>query len=113
MEFGEIIEIIVPVVAILAIFGIGGHITLKIIQLIRDWLIGDKNQSADPHLLRKVEQYELQQQQIIKRLQNLETLMLDSEQEGRSLAEGHDFEKQPFAQDMQHEERPLKNKLRS
>lgn len=110
MEFGEIL---VAISAIFAVFGIGGYITLKVIQLIRDWLLGDRNQPVDTNLLRKLEQYELQQQQIVKRLQSLETLMLDTDPQARSLGEGQNSEKQPFAQDMHQEERPLKNKLRS
>lgn len=109
----DLAELIVPIVAILSVFGIGGYVTLKIIQLLRDWLVGDKNQPVDINLLRKLEQYELQQQQIVKRLQNIETLMLDADPQARSLAEGQNTEKQPFAQEAQEEERPLKNKLRS
>lgn len=89
----DLAELIVPIVAILSVFGIGGYVTLKIIQLLRDWLVGDKNQPVDINLLRKLEQYELQQQQIVKRLQNIETLMLDADPQARSLAEGQKLRK--------------------
>lgn len=72
-------EALIAITAILAVFGLGGFIILKIIQLIREAIASRRPTVHSDSVLRKLEQYEQRQEQLIKRVQNLETIIVDAD----------------------------------
>lgn len=72
-------EALIAITAILAVFGLGGFIVLKILQLIREAITSRRTPVHSESLLRKLEQYEQRQEQLIKRVQNLETIIVDAD----------------------------------
>ncbi|MDI6401162.1 hypothetical protein QLX67_04085 [Balneolaceae bacterium ANBcel3] len=106
-------DIIVPIVAILSVFGIGGFITLKFISFMRDWLVPKEPLRDNQQLLRRIDQYEQRQELLIKRIQNLETILVDSDSSSPKLKEADLHTINDTNRDSEIADRPLKNKLRS
>ena len=108
-----LLEALIAITAILAVFGIGGYIVLKIIQLIRDWLLSRRGSNNIDPLIRKIEQLEHRQDQLTKRIQNVETILVETDTESSKLQEpvrGNEKDKMLTNRD---KNRSLKNKLRS
>ncbi len=101
-------DILLPIVAIIAVFGVGGFIVLKIIQLIRDAILSRRAPAQSDAVIRKLQEFEQRHEQLVKRVQNLETIIVDADlgnpdTGGRSgPGSGSDDES---------DDRPLKNKL--
>ncbi|TVQ72732.1 MAG: hypothetical protein EA363_04135 [Balneolaceae bacterium] len=99
---------LVPIVAIIAVFGVGGFIVLKIIQLIRDAILSRRAPAQSDAVIRKLQEFEHRHEQLVKRVQNLETIIVDADlgnpdtggQSGPDSGSGEESD-----------ERPLKNKL--
>jgi hypothetical protein len=95
-------DVLIPIIAIIAVFGVGGFIVLKIIQLIRDAILSRRAPAQSDALMRKLQEFEMRHEQLVKRVQNLETIIVDAdlgnpEPGDKPGSEGN---------------RPLKNKLR-
>ena len=105
------LEALVAIVAIVSVFGLSGYIIIKIIQLIRESIMSRQQAKAGGDLHRRLEQFEQRQEQLVKRIQNLETIIVDADLGNPQL-------KNPEAQDQDNAvqkktpDRPLKNKLR-
>ncbi len=101
-------DILVPIVAIIAVFGVGGYIVLKIIQLIRDAILSRRAPAQSDAVIRKLQEFEQRHEQLVKRVQNLETIIVDADlgnpevggKIGPGSGSGDDSD-----------DRPLKNKL--
>ncbi len=107
------LEALVAITAILVSFGLGGYIVLKIIQLIRDSIMTKRAPLKVPELMKRIEEHEQRQEQLIKRVQNLETIIVDADLGNPQLrAHQQDTESgnPSSGPDASH---PLKNKLRS
>ncbi len=101
-------EVLIPIIAIIAVFGVGGLIILKILQMIRESLQARRKPVQSDAVLRKLEQYEQRHEQLIKRIQNLETIIVDADlgnPDVKMIRSGQDDEGRES-------DRPLKNKLR-
>lgn len=72
-------DALIAITAILAVFGLGGFIVLKILQLIREAIASRRPPVHSDSVFRKLEQYEQRQEQLIKRVQNLETIVVDAD----------------------------------
>lgn len=108
----QFFEFLVAIVAIISVFGVGGYIVVKIIQLIRDWLVSRREPKDQIALQRKLEQYEQRQEQLLKRIQNLETIVVDADL-GNPKLEAHREQDKADPNASEEIDRPLKNKLRS
>ncbi|MFO8029904.1 MAG: hypothetical protein R6U28_08590 [Cyclonatronaceae bacterium] len=98
-------EALIAITAILAVFGLGGLIVLKIIQLIRDAVLARRAPAQSDAIMRRLQEYEQRHEQLVKRVQNLETIIVDADL-GSPDAIG------PESGDSEDDERPLRNKLR-
>jgi len=72
-------DILLPIVAIIAVFGVGGFIVLKIIQLIRDAILSRRAPAQSDAVIRKLQEFEQRHEQLVKRVQNLETIIVDAD----------------------------------
>ncbi len=77
LQFSQ--DLLVPIVAIIAVFGVGGFIVLKIIQLIRDAILSRRAPAQSDTVMRKLQEYEMRHEQLVKRVQNLETIIVDAD----------------------------------
>ena len=77
LQFSQ--DLLVPIVAIIAVFGVGGFIVLKIIQLIRDAVLSRRAPVQNDAIFRKLQEYEQRHEQLVKRVQNLETIIVDAD----------------------------------
>lgn len=107
------LEALVAITAIVAVFGMSGYITVKIIQLIRDWLVSRKHPQGDEVQLRRLDEHEHRIDHLVKRVQNLETIIVDADIGNPELREHRsDFENKPATGETS-SDRTLKNKLRT
>jgi hypothetical protein len=101
LQFSQ--DLLVPIVAIIAVFGVGGFIVLSIIKLIRDAILSRRAPVQSDAIYRKLQEYEQRHEQLVKRVQNLETIIVDADlgnvDEERKSGQGEG-------------DRTLKNKLR-
>ncbi len=101
-------DILVPIVAIIAVFGVGGYIVLKIIQLIRDAILSRRAPAQSDAVIRKLQEFEQRHEQLVKRVQNLETIIVDADlgnpETGGQSGPGS-------GSDDESDDRPLRNKL--
>ncbi len=95
------------IVAIIAVFGVGGFIVLKIIQLIRDAILSRRAPVQSDAILRKLQEYEQRQEQLIKRVQNLETIIVDADLGNPDAGS----KKAGLSNEKGDADRPMKNKL--
>ena len=72
-------DILIPLAAIIAVFGVGGYIVLKIIQLIRDAILSRRAPAQSDAIIRKLQEFEQRHEQLVKRVQNLETIIVDAD----------------------------------
>ncbi len=106
-------EALVAITAIIAVFGISGYITVMIIKLIRDWLVGRKTPQINESHFRRLEEYEQRLDQVVKRVQNLETIIVDADIGNPELREPQPDTLNDFETAQTRSNRPLKNKLRT
>ena len=106
-------ELLIPLTAILGFFGVGGYIGLKALKLLRDWLVPDSGSGDFNALQRRLEQTEHRQEQLVKRVQNLETIVVDSESDPKKLDPHPAGDSVQPTEDDELSARTLKNKLRS
>ncbi len=101
-------DLLVPIVAIIAVFGVGGFIVIKIIQLIRDAILSRRAPAQSDAIHRRLQEYEHRHEQLTKRVQNLETIIVDSDlgNPGTRPEKTNSDDKDDDA------DRPMKNKLR-
>ncbi|MBP3192853.1 hypothetical protein [Natronogracilivirga saccharolytica] len=105
------LEALVAIVAIIAVFGLSGYIILKIIQLIAEAIRSRRQVHTGGDLIQRLEQYELRQEQLLKRIQNLETIIVDADL-GNPRLKSRQSEDQITEGQKEAPDRPLKNKLR-
>lgn len=101
-------DILIPIVAIIAVFGVGGYIVLKIIQLIRDAILSRRAPAQSDAVIRKLQEFEQRHEQLVKRVQNLETIIVDADL-GNPETGGQSG--QGSGSDDESDDRPLRNKL--
>lgn len=106
-------EALVAIAGIVAVFGMGGFITLKFIHMIRDWLVARNTPRNSDAVIRRLEQFEQRQDQLIKRVQNLETIIVDADIGNPELREAQPEPDHTFNRSAANADRPLKNKLRT
>ncbi len=99
-------DLLVPIVAIIAVFGVGGFIVIKIIQLIRDAVLSRRAPVQSDAILRRLQEYEHRHEQLTKRVQNLETIIVDADLGNPETRPGKTESDEDDDAD-----RPLKNKL--
>ena len=106
------LEALVAIITIIAVFGVSGFIVVKFIQLIRDWIIARRTPADNSELKRRIDQFEMRQEQMARQIQNLETILSGSGENSRPVSESPINHPKP---EMEGElpDRPLKNKLRS
>ena len=105
LQFSE--DVLIPIVAIIAVFGVGGFIVIKIIQLIRDAVLSRRAPVQSDAILRRLQEYEHRHEQLTKRVQNLETIIVDADLGNPDTG----FKKPDVDDDDSDADRPLKNKL--
>ncbi len=106
------LEALVAITAIIGVFGVSGYIAVKVIQLVREWITARRTPVDSSKLIRRIEQYEMRQEQIVKRIQNLETILVDADVDRQQLPESTENSPDPEKSERL-SDRPLKNKLRS
>lgn len=103
---------LLPFFVIFLIFGLGGLIVLRIIQFIRDLVFSRRIPMDSKALFQRFQEYEQQYERLKKRVQQLETALLEKE----ALSErdtGKEKDKSTLPDDAEPgHSRSLKNKLR-
>lgn len=105
-------DALIAITAILTIFGFITFVSVKTINLLRDWLVGRRQSDGSEKLYKRFEQYEIRQEQLQKRIQNLETIIVDADL-GNPELQAQTRQEQLTGREAKESERQLKNKLRS
>ncbi|MDG5766878.1 hypothetical protein QA596_05320 [Balneolales bacterium ANBcel1] len=109
----SLLESLIPFFAIAAVFGLPFLIAVMIIRFLRERMHAKMQMTTGINLKQRLEEYEQRQEQLIKRVQNLETIVVDADLGNPRLKEARRDPDFPEKREQREPDRPLKNKLRS
>lgn len=109
----SLLEALIPIIAILAVFGLPFAIAVMIIRLIRERMHARQGHKTGDNLQKRLDEFEQRQEQLQKRVQNLETIIVDADLGNPRLKQSQTDPLLNSSQGKEEAERPLKNKLRS